>query len=208
MATGYQTYGAQAEKAALDYGLDPDLFASLITVESSWNPEAVSPKGAIGLGQLMPGTAKELGVNPWDPQQNLYGAAAYLSQQIEASGGDVCRGLAAYNAGPGGEKKGLGKDYAKKVAAGAGVSCGGGGVWDTVKGWAQRNMPATGVAGAGIAGLTGGSEQGRQRVGAAVETAKAAGANVVNFVVMAVIAVILAGAVLLGLNAMLRGKGK
>ncbi|MBI0446990.1 lytic transglycosylase domain-containing protein [Deinococcus sp. DB0503] len=83
------------------FGLDPDLLVSLIWVESRFCPRAVSPKGALGLGQLMPGTARELGVeNPFDPRQNLYGAAKYLRQQWNIFK-DWPLALAAYNAGPG-----------------------------------------------------------------------------------------------------------
>lgn len=69
--------------------------------ESRWNPAAVSPAGARGLAQLMPGTARMLGVNPGDPLANLEGGARYLRQQIDAFGGDIEKALAAYNAGPG-----------------------------------------------------------------------------------------------------------
>ncbi|QKS10847.1 lytic transglycosylase domain-containing protein (plasmid) [Pseudosulfitobacter pseudonitzschiae] len=84
-------------------GLDADdwqnLFRALVEAESSYNPTAVSPKGAYGLGQLMPGTAHALGVDPRDPSQNLDGAARYLLAQL-ATFKDVNLALAAYNAGP------------------------------------------------------------------------------------------------------------
>ena len=83
------------------FGLDPDLLVSLIWVESRFCPCAVSPKGALGLGQLMPGTARDLGVtDPLDPRQNLYRAAKYLRQQWDTFK-DWPLALAAYNAGPG-----------------------------------------------------------------------------------------------------------
>lgn len=72
--------------------------------ESRYCPDAVSPKGALGLGQLMPGTARELGVDPFDPAQNLAGAARYLRLQLDAFG-SLELALAAYNAGPGAVRK-------------------------------------------------------------------------------------------------------
>ncbi len=70
----------------------------------SFCPTAVSPAGAIGLGQLMPGTAAILGVDPWDPAQNLWGTAKYLRQQYDTFG-DWELSLAAYNAGPNAVRK-------------------------------------------------------------------------------------------------------
>ena len=75
------------------------LFRSNIAIESGFNPEARSPVGAIGLGQLMPGTAETLGVDPHDPEDNLRGSARYLLAQLE-SFGEPELALAAYNAGP------------------------------------------------------------------------------------------------------------
>ncbi|MFV1493579.1 lytic transglycosylase domain-containing protein [Phaeobacter sp. JH18-32] len=75
------------------------LFQALIEAESSYNPTAVSPKGAYGLGQLMPATARELGVDRTDPNQNLEGAARYFLTQL-ALFRDIDLALAAYNAGP------------------------------------------------------------------------------------------------------------
>lgn len=75
------------------------LFRSNIAVESAFNPDARSPVGAIGLGQLMPGTAETLGVDPQDPEDNLRGSARYLLAQLE-SFGSADLALAAYNAGP------------------------------------------------------------------------------------------------------------
>lgn len=93
-------YGSLVIKAACDHGVPPLLLDILVTQESRYNPRAVSRAGAIGLGQLMPGTARLLGVDPHDPAQNLAGAARYLRQQLDEFG-SVRLALAAYNAGPG-----------------------------------------------------------------------------------------------------------
>ena len=92
-------YRQAARHAARKHGLDPDMFVRMIQQESSFNPNAVSPKGAGGLGQLMPETAKELGVDPSNPLQNLDGSARYLRQQMDRFGSPSLA-LAAYNAGP------------------------------------------------------------------------------------------------------------
>ena len=81
-----------------------DLFLRLVQQESGWKPHAVSHAGAIGLAQLMPGTAKKLRVNPRDPKQNLEGGARYLKQMYRIFG-SWRLALAAYNAGPGAVKK-------------------------------------------------------------------------------------------------------
>src|SRR5215471_3564503 len=76
-----------ATQAAQQEGIDPSVFISLITHESGWNPDIVSPVGATGLGQLMPATARGLGVTSvTDPVQNLRGSARYLKQQLQAFG--------------------------------------------------------------------------------------------------------------------------
>jgi len=85
--------------AAATNGLDPRLLAALVWSESAFNPEVESWVGAIGLAQLMPGTAAWLGVDPWDPEENLDGGARYLAAQIDRFD-SVELGLAAYNAGP------------------------------------------------------------------------------------------------------------
>jgi len=90
-----------AASAAKQAGVDPFLFDALVEAESGYNPMARSRVGAMGLAQLMPGTARELGVeNPFDPMSNLQGGAKYLSKMI-AEFGDLPTALAAYNAGPG-----------------------------------------------------------------------------------------------------------
>ena len=97
-------YRAEAARIAEQEGIDPDLFLRLVQQESSFRPNAVSPAGAIGLAQLMPGTARDLGVDPSDPIQNLTGGARYLRQQMDTFQ-DPQLALAAYNAGPGNVRK-------------------------------------------------------------------------------------------------------
>ena len=81
--------------------ISPYLLEAVVWQESRWNPGARSRAGAIGLAQLMPGTARDLGVDPNDPLQNLSGGARYLRQQLNRFDGNVEKALAAYNAGPG-----------------------------------------------------------------------------------------------------------
>lgn len=86
---------------AARYDLSPALIEALVWQESRWRETALSPVGARGLAQLMPGTARQLGVNSDDPAANLEGGARYLREQLDRFGGDVEKALAAYNAGPG-----------------------------------------------------------------------------------------------------------
>lgn len=88
-------------KAAKRFGLSPSLLGAVAQAESGGNVNAVSPMGAIGVMQLMPSTAAGLGVNPYDPEQNIYGGAQYLRQQLDRFEGNIPKALAAYNAGPG-----------------------------------------------------------------------------------------------------------
>ena len=95
-------YDSIIETEAAEGMLDPLLIKSIIRLESGFNPKAVSAKGAMGLMQLMPGTARMLGVDdPFDPVQNLEGGIKYLSQLSDKYQGDLVKTLAAYNAGPG-----------------------------------------------------------------------------------------------------------
>jgi soluble lytic murein transglycosylase-like protein len=94
-------FTAALTQAAAAANLSPTLLSAVVWQESRWNPQAVSPKGAMGLAQLMPATARYLGVNPADPVQNLVGGARYLRMLLDQFDGDVEKALAAYNAGPG-----------------------------------------------------------------------------------------------------------
>lgn len=96
------TWSHEITTAAHASRLSEALLAALVMVESSGNDKAISPAGAQGLGQLMPGTARHLGVrDAFHPTQNLRGAAAYLSDLLDMFGGDLVLALAAYNAGEG-----------------------------------------------------------------------------------------------------------
>lgn len=110
------TLQSYANQAADHFNIPQPIFNSLISTESSWNTSAISSVGAVGLTQLMPATAAQIGVDPYDPAQNIAGGASYLSQMF-AKFGNWTDALAAYNAGPGNIAAGQG--YAQKVLAGA-----------------------------------------------------------------------------------------
>ncbi len=112
-----------AEDASRRYGLEPALVLAVVAVESGFRPEAVSPKGAQGLMQLMPRTAAALGVSdPLDPEQNLDAGVRHLEALLKQYNGDLRRALAAYNAGQGAVAKHSGvppyretREYVKRV---------------------------------------------------------------------------------------------
>jgi soluble lytic murein transglycosylase-like protein len=94
-------YAAKVEELARRFDLSPALLEAVVWQESRWRANAVSPVGAQGLAQLMPGTAAYLRVDADDPLQNLEGGARYLREQLDRFDGDLEKALAAYNAGPG-----------------------------------------------------------------------------------------------------------
>ncbi len=94
-------YKAKVAELSARFDLSPTLIEALVWQESRWRAHAVSPVGARGLAQLMPGTARDLGVDPGDPFANLEGGARYLREQLDRFDGDLEKALAAYNAGPG-----------------------------------------------------------------------------------------------------------
>lgn len=98
---GMSVYLPEIKKAADWYGLPPQLIQSMVYHESRGNPNAVSGKGAMGLMQLMPGTAREMGVDAANPVENIWGGTKFLAMMKERYGGDLNKALAAYNAGPG-----------------------------------------------------------------------------------------------------------
>lgn len=103
-AGAFRAAMASAEAVGASNAVDPALVRAVIQAESGGNPNAVSPAGARGLMQLMPGTARALGVDPDDPQQNVAGGTRYLRQMLDRFD-SVPEALAAYNAGPGAVEK-------------------------------------------------------------------------------------------------------
>ncbi len=101
-AANEERFSPLIESTAQRYGLETALVRAVVKVESAFYPKAYSKAGAVGLMQLMPATARELGVSdPWDPSANVDGGCRYLRMMLERFGGDLRLALAAYNAGPG-----------------------------------------------------------------------------------------------------------
>ena len=124
-----ELYEPLVQEHATRQSLRPELVRAVIQVESGYNPRALSPKGAMGLMQLMPATARGLGVNnPWDPAQNIRGGTDYLRQLLDQYEGNEELALAAYNAGSGAVARYGGRippyretrDYVRKVGVAAG----------------------------------------------------------------------------------------
>lgn len=92
-------YLAIAQQDAIAVGISPDYFTRQINDESGFNPNAVSPSGAVGIAQFLPSTAAGLGINPWNPIQALRGAAQMMANYSHQYGGDYAKALAAYNGG-------------------------------------------------------------------------------------------------------------
>lgn len=101
MTASQRPYAQEVSQAAARNDLPEALLHAVIRIESGYNPSARSVKGAAGLMQLMPDTAREMGVtNVWDPSANIQGGARYLKQLMVMFGNDVSLAVAAYNAGP------------------------------------------------------------------------------------------------------------
>jgi soluble lytic murein transglycosylase-like protein len=120
-----QEIEAAIQDAATRHNVDPNLVRAVVKVESNFNPNAVSRKGAMGLMQLMPQTARQLNVsNPFDPKQNVDAGVRHLKKLMESYGGDVKLTLAAYNAGAGAVARSAGiphfsetRDYVKRITS-------------------------------------------------------------------------------------------
>lgn len=103
-----QAFKPYVLEAAQRYRISPDLIDAIAHTESRYNPKALSRKKALGIMQIMPDTAAQLGVNPADPKENILGGAAYLRWLLDRFNGDLVRAIAAYNAGPGAVEKAKG----------------------------------------------------------------------------------------------------
>jgi hypothetical protein len=152
-------FAKEINAAAKANGIPASLLAGLIKTESNFDPKQVSPAGAMGLGQLMPGTAAELGVtNPYDPAQSTMGAAKYLKKMLGFSGGNVTKALTSYNQGPaygGVPRSAEARAYAPKVLEAAK----GFGYGSMTSGLSQGGLGKGMGAGGGLAGARQMAEQ-------------------------------------------------
>jgi Transglycosylase SLT domain len=141
------------DQAAARHNVDPNLVRALVKVESNFNPNAVSRKGAMGLMQLMPQTARQLNLkNPFDPQQNIDAGVRHLKQLLDNYGGDVRLSLAAYNAGSGAVARSRGvpnfaetRNYVRRI-----TSLYGGGLGSSYFGSASREPVRVGRDSRGV----------------------------------------------------------
>jgi len=139
-----QDIDAAIDEAAARHHVDPSLVRSVVKVESNFNPNAVSPKGAMGLMQLMPSTARSLNVaNPFDPAQNVDAGVRHLRKLLDSYGGNVSLSLAAYNAGSGAVARSAGvphfretQNYVRRITS---LYQGGGATGSPVKSRAAHN---------------------------------------------------------------------
>lgn len=97
----HSQYVAIAQQDAIDAGIPSGYFVRQINAESGFNPNSVSPAGAVGIAQFLPDTAAGLGIDPWNPSQALRGAARLMASYTKQYGGDYAKALAAYNGGTG-----------------------------------------------------------------------------------------------------------
>jgi len=124
VAAGARSFARSLAEAGEDFDLRPAFLLCVMRIESNYEPRAVSRAGAIGLMQLMPSTAEDLGANPWDLSDNITGGARLINELLERYEGDVTLAMAAYNAGPGAVAKHGGvppypetRNYVARVAA-------------------------------------------------------------------------------------------
>jgi hypothetical protein len=123
LPTSQNNYDGAFVDAGRQFNVNPALLKAIASAESGFNPGAVSPAGAVGLMQIMPGTAQQLGIDPRDPVQSVYGAANYLRSLLDRFNGNTALAVAAYNAGPGAVARYNGippfqetQDYVERVA--------------------------------------------------------------------------------------------
>ncbi len=130
MFSGKDKINEAIEKASRAYNVPVNIIKGIIRAESGFNEKAVSRAGAMGLMQLMPGTARELGVsNPFDAEENIYGGVKYFRKMLDLFNGNLVHAIAAYNAGPGAVKKHNGippyketRNYVKRVLKFSGLA--------------------------------------------------------------------------------------